>query len=102
MIQTNPSFAVDVGEGRVIQKVNVDYYKRRFLDIPYANVSPTQKLDIYLPEGEGPFPVILCIHGGAFAFGDSRGPDCVSALHGLKRGYAVVSFEWGSYISCGC
>ena len=31
------------------------------------------KLDIYLPEhGEGPFPVFLYVHGGAFAIGDKR------------------------------
>lgn len=45
--------------------------KRKWLDIPYANLSPAEKLDIYLPdEGDGPFPVIISIHGGAFMFGD--------------------------------
>lgn len=72
----------------------MDYYRRKFLDVPYANLSPTQTLDIYLPEGEGPFSVIVVIHGGAFAFGDSRGPDCVSALNALERNYAVVSVNY--------
>ena len=36
---------------------NTEHIKRKFLDIPYARLSPAQKLDIYLPdEGEGPFP----------------------------------------------
>jgi acetyl esterase/lipase len=42
------------------------HIQRKFLDIPYAGSSPAQKLDIYLPdEGDGLFPVILSIHGGA-------------------------------------
>ena len=32
---------------------------RKWLDVAYASQSPTQKLDIYLPQnGDGPFPVI--------------------------------------------
>ena len=34
---------------------------------------PPTALDIYLPdEGEGPFPVIAVVHGGAFMMGDKR------------------------------
>lgn len=39
-------------------------------DVAYANVSSAQKLDLYLPGGEGPFPVVVLIHGGGFAMGD--------------------------------
>jgi len=38
--------------------------------VPYAAVSPAQVMDIYLPEGDGPFPVVVLIHGGAFRMGD--------------------------------
>ena len=35
---------------------------RKWLDLPYAQQSPAQKLDIYLPESDaGPFPVIVGI-----------------------------------------
>jgi acetyl esterase/lipase len=68
---------------------------RQWLDVPYATVSPAQKLDVYLPnEGTGPFPVIVSIHGGAFKFGDKRGVDLQAALAGLRRGYAVVSVNY--------
>ena len=68
---------------------------REWLDLPYATVSPAQKLDVYLPdEGAGPFPVIMSIHGGAFKFGDKRGGDLEAALAGLRRGYAVVSVNY--------
>jgi acetyl esterase/lipase len=65
------------------------------LDITYANLSPTQKLDIYLPnEGEGPFPVILYIHGGGFAIGDKRDIHVLSFCRGLDKGYSVVSVNY--------
>jgi len=64
----------------------------RWLDVPYASQSPKQKLDIYLPEeGDGPFPVIVAIHGGAWALGNKRDMQLVPMLEGLKRSFAVVS-----------
>jgi acetyl esterase/lipase len=69
--------------------------KRRYLDIPYANLSLSQKLDIYLPdEGKGPFPVILSIHGGAFMGCDKSDMQVLPMLEGLKRGYAVVALNY--------
>jgi acetyl esterase/lipase len=69
--------------------------KRKFLDVPYATLSPAQKLDIYLPdEGEGPFPVILSIHGGAFMGCDKSDAQVAPMLEGLKRNYAVVAVNY--------
>ena len=47
---------------------------RRFFDLPYADQSPSQVLDLWLPaeDGEKPFPLIIHIHGGAFLFGEKR------------------------------
>jgi acetyl esterase/lipase len=74
---------------------NTDHRKRKFLDIPYATISPSQKLDIYLPdEGDGPFPVIVSIHGGAFMGCDKADAQVMPMLEGLKRGYAVVSVNY--------
>ena len=74
---------------------STDHIKRKFLDIPYAQVSAAQKLDIYLPdEGEGPFPVILAIHGGAFMGCDKADLQVLPMLEGLKRCYAVVSMNY--------
>lgn len=68
---------------------------RRGTDLIYAGLSAAQKLDIYLPaEGDGPFPVIVSIHGGAFMFGDKADEQVLPMLEGLKRGYAVVSINY--------
>jgi acetyl esterase/lipase len=68
---------------------------RKKFDIPYAGISPAQKLDVYLPEkGGGPFPVIVSIHGGALLFGDKRDSQVIPMLEGLNRGYAVVSINY--------
>ncbi len=74
---------------------DTSHLKRKFLDIPYARLSPAQKLDIYLPDTvNGPFPVILLIHGGAFMGCDKADLHVLPALEGLKRGYAVVSINY--------
>jgi acetyl esterase/lipase len=71
------------------------HIKRKFLDIAYAPLSPAQKLDIYLPnDGDGPFPVIVAIHGGAFMGCDKADMQVLPMLEGLKRGYAVVSINY--------
>jgi acetyl esterase/lipase/cytochrome b len=77
------------------QKPDVDNIKRKWLNIAYADKSQAQKLDIYIPEkGDGPFPVILSIHGGAFKGGDKADGQVTPMLEGLKRGYAVVSINY--------
>jgi acetyl esterase/lipase len=72
-----------------------NHIRRKYLDIPYAMLSPSQMLDVYLPdEGEGPFPVILSIHGGAFMGCDKADIQVMPMLEGLKRGYAVVALNY--------
>ena len=78
-----------------IPPADVSQFSRNWLDLPYANLSQSQKLDIYLPEeGDGPFPVILHIHGGGFALGDKRDIHVLTFLKGLEHGYAVVSVNF--------
>ena len=76
-------------------RANTDHIKSKFLDVSYASLSPAQKLDIYLPdEGDGPFPVIVSIHGGAFMGCDKGDMQVMPMLEGLKRGYAVVAVNY--------
>jgi acetyl esterase/lipase len=75
--------------------MDVTHIKRKWLDVAYADQSPTQKIDIYLPEqGDGPFPVIMAVHGGAWLFGDKRDVQHLPMMKGLERGYAVICVNY--------
>jgi acetyl esterase/lipase len=63
-------------------------------DIAYANASATQKLDLYLPTGAGPFPVIINIHGGGFKLGDKSMVDQTLGQRLLEAGYAIASIDY--------
>lgn len=89
MSETHYAFPEAIPEART------DHIKRKMFDIPYAKVSPSQKLDIYWPEeGDGPFPVIVSIHGGAFMGGDKRDIQLTPMLESLKCGYVLVGVNY--------
>jgi acetyl esterase/lipase len=78
-----------------IPQLDVSHIPRKWLDLRYAATSSAQALDLYLPdEGDGPFPLILHIHGGAFEMGDKRDPMLAPYLRGLELGYAVASVNY--------
>ena len=64
-------------------------------DVVYSKVGGTElKLDIVRPaEGEGPFPVVFVIHGGAWRAGDKK--DSRPGLQEMARhGYVAVSPQY--------
>ena len=56
-------------------------------DVAYGT-DPGQVIDVFLPAGSGPFPIMLMIHGGAFAMGDKT--DIPLPEDVLAAGIAVV------------
>lgn len=61
-------------------------------DVPYVeNGAPSQRLDLLLPAGEGPRPLVVFIHGGAWKGGDKRNNP---AARLAERGYAVASINY--------
>jgi acetyl esterase/lipase len=58
-----------------------------FADIAYGG-GARQVLDIYLPAGEGPFPYVIEIHGGAFKIGSKTMSAPSEAI--LAAGIAIV------------
>jgi len=62
-------------------------------NIAYADKSSAQKMDIYLPEGTGPFPVVVLIHGGAFKMGD-KAMEASNASALVAKGIAAASINY--------
>jgi acetyl esterase/lipase len=62
-------------------------------DVAYASVSSAQKMDIYMPEGDGPFPLVILIHGGAF-LGGSKSDEASNAAVLNAAGYVAVSINY--------
>jgi acetyl esterase/lipase len=60
-------------------------------DLRYASDDERQSLDLYLPPGNGPCPLIVWVHGGAFREGSKEGP---RPMHYLDKGYALVSINY--------
>jgi acetyl esterase/lipase len=49
--------------------------------------------DVYLPPGPGPFPAVLCVHGGAWTFGNRL--QMLGAATALRQaGYVAVSIDY--------
>lgn len=78
-----------------VKMADISWIKRKELDVPYAGESKNQVLDLYYPqEGEGPFAVLLHIHGGGFGMGDKRDDHMENYLRFLEKGIAVGSIEY--------
>ena len=54
-------------------EMDITQFAKTELDLVYADESPNQILDVFYPEdGEGPYPLVIVFHGGAFAAGHKR------------------------------
>lgn len=65
-------------------------------NVSYASASPTQVLDIYLPESAtGSDPLIVVVHGGGFKFG-SQTMEIIEPIikTGIHNGYVVASVDY--------
>ncbi len=64
-----------------------------YTNVAYASASTAQMMDIYLPSGTGPFPVVVMIHGGAFKSG-SKSDEAGNCAALTARGYAAASINY--------
>jgi acetyl esterase/lipase len=73
----------------------------KILDKPYvegakpgSNAASLQILDLYVPAGNGPFPLIVWIHGGGWHGGDKESSGASLALQFIPRGFALASLDY--------
>jgi acetyl esterase/lipase len=59
-------------------------------NVEYGN-HERHKLDVYTPKGDGPFPLVVWVHGGAWQGGSKEGGP---ALKLLEHGYAVAAVNY--------
>ena len=50
-----------------------------------------QKLDVFVPKGDGPFPLVVWVHGGAWEAGSKDGNPAAVLM---DRGFAVASINY--------
>lgn len=63
-------------------------------DIAYGSMAE-QRMDVYLPPNAQRSPIIIMVHGGAWAFGSKSAPGVVDnkVAHWLPKGFIFVSVE---------
>jgi len=67
-----------------------------YSNVAYASTSSSQVLDIWMPDGAtGPVPLVIFVHGGAFAGGDkSMDVESGNVASVLAAGYAAASLNY--------
>lgn len=72
----------------------VPHARDQRFDLDYASQSAAQRLDLHVPAGTAPSPVVVFVHGGDWRGGDKS----EAARHGrayfLRAGYAVASINY--------
>lgn len=63
-------------------------------DLVYTQVPRPLRLDLFLPSGTPPFPVVVWVHGGGWQSGDKALARGHHTLRQRDRGYAVASIEY--------
>ena len=67
--------------------------KNKYVEVNYANISDAQKLDVFIPEGSGPFPAVILIHGGGFKAGDKKAEYSL-AKKLVSNGYVAICVNY--------
>ena len=80
--------ALPSGASDLVSRPEVSIYYA----MEFANVGgESLRLDLFVPSGRGPFPVIVSVHGGSWTSGTR---DQGLAILQLDRGYAVANIDY--------
>ena len=92
-----PTHDTDPEDDQSVEKKRAEKRKLRFKKqggVVYQTIDGEElKCDIYTPEGEGPFPAILAVHGGAWRQG-SKFALIRHAWKMAQAGYVVVAINY--------
>jgi acetyl esterase/lipase len=61
-------------------------------DVEYGPHGERNRLDVYVPPGDGPFPLVIWVHGGGWQNGSKAGGG--PAVRLLNNGYATASINY--------
>lgn len=76
------------------KEIDPAQFKRYWLDVPFGE-DPRQTMDIWLPdEGDGPFPLIVFVHGGGWVGGDKRENTMPGVFKVMSQGYALACINY--------
>lgn len=83
------------GSEKIPRSTDLSNFPHAYMDVPYSDRSKTLKLNLVLPnEGDGPYPVIVYIHGGGWLIGDKNHVQTQQIYRLLYAGYAVCCINY--------
>jgi acetyl esterase/lipase len=88
--QSPPETPDEPIDGPALLPIKISY--NTLTGIRYVNdSSPYHLMDAYLPNGTGPFPAIIYIHGGGWVAGNRSGFNSLASLYALRgiAGFAI-------------
>lgn len=80
--------------GRKWRNIDPSQFAKGFPDIRYCSEDPEQLMDVYLPEKDGVWPVVVLVHGGGWVSGSRRVEHFATMFKILAKGYAVASVDY--------
>jgi hypothetical protein len=82
-------FGFPIDEGKFSVMTNILYLN---------NGNDSFYFDWYKPNGDGPFPVIIAIHGGGWIIGNKGGGNVIAFnKYFASKGYVVFDLQYGVY-----
>ena len=83
------------GSEHIPRSTDLSGFSRSYLDVPFSDRSKALRLNLVLPnEGDGPFPLVVFIHGGGWLTGDKNHVQTQSVYRLLYAGYAVCCINY--------
>lgn len=67
---------------------------QQFGDLTYAQASAKERLDLKIPEGSKPVPLVIIVHGGDWQAGDKGLPEVDATRQLLQAGFAVAAVNY--------